>query len=110
MVLVQDFGQREYRKHMRVGIRVHSPTYIVSFDVWYGQFFRHVLSNGALATSCGAGDDPHVAVVMGGQGSMDLLDRGRGCVVHGRRRNGQGVPCIETEHGHGDGIVSDKDE
>ena len=60
-----------------------SPTHVISFYVWYGQLFCNVLSNGTFATTSRAGDDPHVAVVMGGQGSMDLLDRGRGCVVHG---------------------------
>lgn len=62
---------------------VRHPTHIISFDVWYGQLFSNVLSHGALATSCWASDDPHVAVVMGGQGSMDLLDSSLRCVVHG---------------------------
>ena len=83
MVLVKDLCQLDNRKHLSIGMRVCSPTHIISFDVWYRQLFRHVLSNGTLATSCRASDDPHVTVVMEGQGSMDLLDRGWGCVVHG---------------------------
>ena len=41
---------------------------------------------------------------------MDLLDGGCRYVVHGRRRNGKGVPSGDTDHGHGDGEnnVSDK--
>lgn len=68
---------------MMIHIRMCSPTHIVSFDVWYAKLLGNALSNGALATSCWASDDPHVAVMMGGQGSMYLLDRGSGCVVHG---------------------------
>ena len=75
--------QLNFRVHMRIGIRMRSPTHIISFDVWYGQLFCNVLSDGALAASRWARDDPHVAVVMGCQGSMNLLDGGSGCVVHG---------------------------
>lgn len=80
---MNEFRQLGCRVHMKIHIRLCSPTHIISFDVWYRQFLGNVLSNGALATSCWARDDPHVAVVMGGQGAMDLLDRGSGCVVHG---------------------------
>ena len=63
-------------------VRMRSPTHIVSFNVWYRELLRNVLSYGALATSCGARDDPHVAVVGGSQGGMNLLDRAFGCIVH----------------------------
>lgn len=45
---------------------VRSGTYVVSFNVWYRQLFSNILSNGALAASRWAGDDPHVAVVVRG--------------------------------------------
>ena len=87
-------------------VRVRGPTHIVSFEVWYRQLLGKVLGNGTFATSSWASDDPHMAVVMGGQSSMDLIDRGSWCVVHmgGRKRNG--VPSSETDHGHSERMVS----
>ena len=74
--------------HLEVSVRVLGSTYIVSFNVWYGQLLGNKLSNSGFATPCWPGDNPHMAVVGGGQGSMNLLDRGSGCVIHGRRRDG----------------------
>ena len=83
MVLGKGFCQLICKVQMRIRIRLISPTDIVPFYVWYRQLVSKVLSNGALAASRWTSDDPHVAVVMGGQCSMYLLDRGSGCVVHG---------------------------
>ena len=51
---------------LEISNRVPGPTYVVSFDVWYGQFLGNKLSNCAFATACWASDDPHMAVVGGG--------------------------------------------
>ncbi len=39
---------------------------------------------------------------------MYLLDRSRGCVVHGRSGNGKGVPSSDTDHGHDGSGIRDK--
>ena len=83
MVLVEEVCELGCRVLMRIAIGMLWGTYVVSFNIWYGQLFGNKLSDGALATSCRAGDDPHMAVVMGGQSTMDLLDGGRWCVIHG---------------------------
>ena len=46
-------------------------THVISFDVWYLQLTGKVLSNSAFAAACRACDDPHVAMVVGGERSMD---------------------------------------
>ena len=52
--------------HLEVSIRVLGHTYVVSFNVRYGQLLGNKLSNSGFATTCWPGDDPHMAVVGGG--------------------------------------------
>ena len=98
--MVDGTGEEKTVSHTcKMGWGYWYDTYIVALYVGYRQFIGQVLRNGALATAGRTRDDPHVAVVVALSGTIHLLDRVDGSVVHGCRMGRKTrMSAVDGEH------------
>ena len=90
------------------GVDWEEAAYVIAFDEGYGEGFAEVFCYGAFAAACGAGDDPHVTVVLLALqlAGLELVVSIHGGAVHGRVAEGhgwerKGGSGVERKHGEG---------